>query len=195
MLLDEIRAALAGQAAEPATFRRLASALSAPALGLLLFLGGAASVGCNGAGLHGPAQGQDAGRPDVVDAKVAQPESNPDLPPVILMAPDARPVTDAMAPSQSDGAAVTIQDIMDSCNISDQQQQQILTCLATLGESWTTGLAEAFAGASCSLVGSDLNCFAMSRFCGGMYDMTISPDPNKPWICNPIIIYAGVRFV
>jgi hypothetical protein len=193
-LLDEIRAALARQTEEPASFRRLASALSAPALGLLLFLGGATSVGCDGTGLRAPAQAQDAGPAGAADAKVAQPDSTPDLPPTISIAPDARPVVDAMAPSQSDGAAVTIQDIMDSCNIPDQQQQQILTCLATLGASWA-GLSEEFAGASCSLVDSDLNCFAMSRFCGGMYDMTISPDPNKPWICNPIIIYAGVRFV
>jgi hypothetical protein len=183
-LLDEIRAALAGQAAEPATFRRLASALSAPALGLLLFLGGATSVGC-----------ADAGPVGAVDARVAQPESNPDLPPIILTAPDARPVTDAMAPSQSDGAAVTIQDIMDSCNISDQQQQQILTCLATLGESWTTGLAEAFAGASCSSVGSQLNCLGQSQLCGSYRYTATWSGPGSELICNPIIIYAGVRFV
>jgi hypothetical protein len=217
-LLDEIRAALACQTAESATFRRLASALSAPALGLLLFLGGAASVGCGGSGLHGLAQ--DAGPPAVVDAAqppsqpdasspitlpdappapapvdAAQPEANRDLPPVI---PDARPATDvAVAPSQSDGPAVTIQDIMQSCNIPDWEQQQILTCLATLGGSWT-GLAEAFAGDDCSFVYSQLSCLARSTLCGGMYEITTSSgtlDPNTPWICRGIPVYLGVRFV
>jgi hypothetical protein len=219
-LLDEIRAALACQTAEDATFRRLASALSAPALGLLLFLGGVASVGCDRTGLRGPAQARDAGPPAVVDAAqppsqpdasspinlpdappapapvdAAQPEANRDLPPVI---PDVRPATDvAVAPSQSDGPAVTIQDIMQSCNIPDWEQQQILTCLATLGGSWT-GLAEAFAGDDCSFVYSQLSCLARSTLCGGMYEITTSSgylDPNTPWICRPIIIYAGVRFV
>ena len=105
-LLDEIRAAMARQTAEPATFRRLASALSAPALGLLLLLGGATSIGC------ADAKVAQEGSPD---AKVAQPEANPDLPPTFFVPPDARLATDvAMTPTQSDGAAVTIQDIMDS---------------------------------------------------------------------------------
>jgi hypothetical protein len=226
-LLDEIRATLACQTAEPATFRRLAAALSAPALGLLLFLGGAASVGCNSTGLHGPAPMQDAGPPDIVDTSTTQPasepdasipldladaprapdiadaarsEASPDLPSIKITIPDAPPArdagtaTDAVAVSQTDGAAVTIQDIMDSCNIPDQTQQQILTCLAKLGDSWA-GLAEEFAGANCSLVSSDLGCLAQSTMCGRPYEITYPSDPNMPWICRPIIIYAGVRFV
>jgi len=221
-LLDEIRAVLACQSAEPATFRRLASALSAPALGLLLFLGGAASVGCSSAGLR---QAQDASPPAVVDATVvppeaspdgpvfvtfpdaqtapvvadatvAQPEANRDLTPPDLTIPDAGPATDVtMAPSQSDGATVTIKDIMDSCNISAQAQQPILACLARLGGSW----AEGFAGANCSFVYSQLSCLAESQLCGG-FDL-IEPssgttlDPNTPWICHPVLLYIGVRFV
>jgi hypothetical protein len=192
-LLDEIRAALARQTEEPATFRRLASALSAPALGLLLLLGGATSVGCDGTGLRAPAQVQDASPPAVVDA--AQPEANRVL--IVVgptTIPDARPATDAVAPSQSDGAAVTIEDIMDSCNITGLLREQILACLAKLGESWA-GLAAGFAGASCSLVDSDLACFVQSQMCGGPNTITFPSDPNAPWICRPLIIYAGVRFV
>jgi hypothetical protein len=202
-LLDEIRAALACQTAEPATFRRLAAALSAPALGLLLFLGGAASVGCGDSGLHGGAQAQDASpstvtnlpdapiTPKVPDA--ARPEANPNIIPIRPTIPDARPATDAVAVSQSDGAAVTIQDIMDSCNIPDQTQQQVLACLAKLGNSWA--LAEEFAGANCDLVSSDLDCFLRSQFCWGADEITYPSDPNMPWICKPVLVYIGVRFV
>ena len=209
-LLDEIRAALASQSTQPASFRRLAAALSAPALGLLLFLGGAASVGCSNAGLH---QAQDAGAPGIVDAsvaqpdaatsiadaprtpnavdaKVAQPEANLDLPRITL--PDARPATDAVAPRQSDGATVTIQDIMDSCNIPDQQQAQVLDCLGRLGESWTTGVASVLAGSDCNYVATQLNCFTYSQSCLlGAPDF----DPNTTPICKPMPVYIGVRFV
>ena len=215
-LLDEIRAALALQTAGPASFRRLASALSVPALGLLLLLGGVASVGCGGSGLH--AQARDAGPPDVVDTTqptpdasipitlpdappapsvvdAAKPEASPDLPRTVLTIPDARPATDVgVAPRQSDGGTVTIQDIMDSCNIPDQEQQQILTCLATAGDGWA-GLLEELAGLNCSLVGADLNCFGQSMVCGGMNEITFPSDPNAPWICRGIPVYIGVRFV
>jgi hypothetical protein len=213
-LLHEIRAALACQTAEPATFRRLAAALSAPALGLLLFLGGAASVGCGDSGLR--AQAQDASPADastvtsLPDAPItpkvpdaAKPEANPDLPYIKLPdgppAPDAAAATDAVAASRSDGAAVTIQDIMDSCNIPDQTQQGILVCLAQMGDSWAGFLAEGFAGDDCSFVESQLSCLIRSTLCGGMYEISPSSgtslDPNTPWVCKPIIIYAGVRFV
>lgn len=200
-LLDEIRAALARQTAEPATFRRLASALSAPALGLLLLLGGVTSVGCDRAGLHGSTHSPDAGPLGGGDAKVAQPEANPDLPPFILiapdaisMAPDARLATDvAMAPSQSDGGTVTIQDIMDSCNIPDQVQESVLGCLAGLRESWTTGIAEALAGSPCDWIARQLGCFWYSHNCSGTVSQDF--DPKTTPLCDPIILYAGVRFV
>jgi len=185
-LLDEIRAALARQTAEPATFRRLASALSAPALGLLLLLGGATSVGC------ADAKVAQQGSPD---AKVAQPEATPDIPPHWVV-PDV-----AMAPGQSDGAAVTIQDIMDGCNIPDQQQQAIRACLATLGVSWSTALAEVLAGTSCDLVVDQISCLVRSQLCGGpIYNVVARPgssdwDANAPWVCEPVLMYVGVRFV
>ena len=152
-LLHEIRAALACQTAEPATFRRLAAALSAPALGLLLFLGGAASVGCGDSGLH--AQAQDAGPPDASTVtncarrtrrrpRSVMPRSpKPTLTSHDIMLPDAppaemlRPLQMLWQPVSPMGAAVTIQDIMDSCNIPDQTQQQVLACLAKLGDSWS----------------------------------------------------------
>ena len=238
-LLDEIRSALAQQSTAPASFRRLATALSAPALGLLLFLGGAVSVGCDRTGLPGqdagvvdakvPASQPDASSfvaipdsavppPAPVDARIAHPEANPDglilvtlpdaspapvdarvaqtetdrdLPPTI--APDARPATDVAVPSSPDGAAVTIQDIMDICNISTPLQQQVLACLAKLGDSWPGPLSS---GINCSALESDLYCFTQWRgFCGGVFDIKFPSDPNAPWTCAPIPVYLGVRFV
>ncbi|HJX51134.1 MAG TPA: hypothetical protein VJ801_00065, partial [Polyangia bacterium] len=200
-LLDEIRAALAGQATEPGTFRRLASALSAPALGLLLLLGGVASVGCDRTGLHGSTQAQDAGLAGVADAKVAQPEANPDLPPTIfvppvLTTPDARSVADVeMAPRQSDGGTVTILDIMQACNIPDDQQQRIMGCLSTMRASWTTGIVELLAGTDCYTVAGALRCDPWDDCSEALLGVGAEFDPTMPAICRPMPIYLGVRFV
>jgi hypothetical protein len=210
-LLDEIRTALAGQTAEPSTFRRLASALSAPALGLLLLLGGVASVGCDRSGLHGSTQAQDAGLAGVADAKVAQegspdakvaqPEANPDLPPTIFMppvltTPDARSVADVeMAPRQSDGGTVTILDIMQACNIPDDQQQRIMGCLSVMRASWTTGIVELLAGADCYTVAGALRCDPWDACSEALLGVGAEFDPTMPTICRPMPIYVGVRFV
>jgi hypothetical protein len=87
-LLDEIRASLAQQTADPpsATFRRLASSLSAPALALLLLLGGAASVGCDQTTLHSTpdaatqdlADARDTATQDLADAIKSQPDTKAD---------------------------------------------------------------------------------------------------------------------
>jgi len=193
----------------------------------LLLLGGVTSVGCDHTGLHRSTPVQDAGPLGGVDTSVVQPVSQPDAaisitlpdaPPVrgvvdargagpeagrevlpVGLIPDAALATDvATAASQSDGATVTIQDIMDSCNIPAQQQQGIRACLATLGGSWAEGLAEGFAGANCSFAYSQLDCLARSQLCGGFYMITSSTgslDPNTPWTCEPVLLYVGVRFV
>jgi hypothetical protein len=130
--------------------------------------------------------------PNVVDARVAKPEANPDIPPLNLTTPDARPATDvAFAPSQSDGAPVTIQDIMDSCNIPEQQQVLVLGCLARLSASWTTGMAEVLAGINCNYVAGELGCFVGSANCMAMGPQDFDPGA----ICMPIPVYVGVRFV
>jgi hypothetical protein len=252
-LLDEIRAALAVQAAEPATFRRLASALSTPALGLLLLLGGAATVGCDSSALHGPTH--DAGLPGATDATVTQsastpdvallpveaPDASPDTPlmvpdalaplapdtplaldafarnpdvalnpvdvpdasPDLSLAPDASPDTsqvardalasrspDGLAVTQSDGATVTIQDIMQSCNMS---AQAVLDCLARLRASWTTGMAEALAGQDCQTISNDISCF-LQKNCSGAPSSS-EFNPTTAFYCPPMPVYLGVRFV
>jgi hypothetical protein len=211
-LLDEIRAVLARGTAEAPTFRRLASALSAPALGLLLLLGGTITVACDRSTLRQTTANRDAGSPATTDSKVAQPEASPDIAPAtapdlgpspsspdvatatapdLAHLPDALLAFDAVAPSSNDGATVTIQDIMEACNISSAS---ILSCLATLRASWSKGMADSLAGVACDTVSNDLFCFAQNSCTGG-------PPPAgdfnaaTAFYCPPMLIYLGVRFV
>ena len=186
-LIEEIRTALAEQSSAPATFRRLASSLSTSALGLLLFLGGAASVGCASDPLHST----DAATMGLADARLSEPETTIIL--TLPEQPDTRSPWDAVTIGP-DGATVTIQDIMDSCNVPSQLQTSVLACLATLRSSWSTGMAAVLAGQNCATVSNQLGCFASSYAC-----LTGPPtsefDPQSTPICQPVLIYLGVRFV
>jgi hypothetical protein len=192
-LIDEIRASLAQQTADPptATFRRLASSLSTPALALLLLLGGAASVGCDQTTLHST---PDAATQNLADAAKTQPDTKADA--VVFLLPDMTLDTKSLnAPtSNPDGAAVTIQDIMQSCDMSDDEQANVLACLSNLRNSWTTGMASALEGNYCPEVSRLLNCFVNKPTCTPPYasDEFAPGDLN---ICKPTIIYFGVRFV
>lgn len=195
-LIEEIRAALARQAADtPAsTFRRLAASLSAPALGLLLFLGGAATVGCAREPLKGSSR--DAATLGSPDTSSPQPEAKADGPTFIQFpdtrpAPDTSPTKDAVA-TGPDGATVTIRDIMDSCNIPAQQQASVLACLSRLRTSWSTGMASVLAGQDCTRIANELSCFS-SQTC--MIPPAQDFDPATTRICQSVMVYLGVRFV
>lgn len=205
-LVDEIRVALARQASgiPTSTFRRLAASLSAPALGLLLFLGGAASIGCAREPLKGSSQTRDAatlGLPDSSGSRaetktdgavyIQLPDTRPGPDTAPALAPDTSPARDAVT-SGPDGATVTIQDIMDSCNIPSQQQANILACLSGLRSSWSTGMASVFAGQDCVTVANQLNCFA-GQTC--MMPPSGDFDPASTRICQPVLVYIGVRFI
>jgi hypothetical protein len=206
-LIDEIRAALARQTAEtPASsFRRLAATLSAPALGLLLFLGGAATIGCSREPLKGLSQTHDAATVDLRDAIGAQPETKADSS-IYLQFPDSKPASPdiASAPDRSppkdsvstapDGGAVTIQDIMDSCNIPADEQGAILACLGAMGSSWSEGIASALAGKDCNFVTGVLEC-SPSEVCGARQSYPRTFDPSNPRLCEPVLVYIGVRFI
>ena len=198
-LIDEIRAALESQSGEPSTFRRLASALSAPALGLLLLLGGATTVGCDESPLHGRTPSDAASVPGENDAKGEDSkdgESTSDagfvLPPIIILdaAPRKDVLPDVFAPSSIDGGQVTIQDIMTACNVPDVNQTAVLNCLSTMRASWTTGMVQALAGQNCNNVEADLSCFVEN----GCWMAPNDFDPSA-FICRPVMIYYGVRFV
>lgn len=206
-LLDEIRACLARQAGEPTTasFRRLAGGLSAPALGLLLLLGGATTVGCDNGPMKSGSKPQDAAA-QAADGKSAQPDARSDSPPFIILPPptdaaSVRPSGPGDAPAWDavavgpDGAVVTIQDIMNSCNIADWQQTEVLSCLAALRASWTTGLAQELAGQGCAAVASRLDDFECTMApCQALGASDEFAAGDVPY-CKPVLIYLGVRFV
>jgi hypothetical protein len=206
-LLDEIRASLAQQTADPpsATFRRLASSLSTPALALLLLLGGAASVGCDQTTLHSTpdaatqdlAGARDTATQDLADAIKSQPDTKADTSVIILpdvpTRSDARDTLNATT-SGPDGATVTIQDIMQSCNISSDDQKRVLGCLSQMRDSWNAGLTSKLAGADCADVTSQLNCSTYNSDCAYQSSTTDFNLANLP-LCRPVIIYLGVRFV
>jgi hypothetical protein len=207
-LIDEIRAALARQTSETlgSSFRRLAAALSAPALGLLLLLGGAATVGCSHEPLNRSSQTHDAATSDLRDAIGAQPETKADSS-IYLQFPDTKPASPdvASAPDRSlprdavstgpDGGAVTIQDIMDSCNIPVDQQGMILGCLGAMDSSWRDGIASALAGQDCNSVTDVLEC-RPGEVCTAMQQLSRTFDPsNLSRLCAPVLVYLGVRFI
>jgi hypothetical protein len=141
----------------------------------------------------------------VADAKSVQPEAkadtpifitlppSPDVSPYTYVPPDVAPPWDAVAVGP-DGATVTIQDIMNSCNVSSQEQSDVLACLSFLRTSWTTGLAQELAGKSCSAVDDRLDAFGCSS---GPCQPGVAPDfvAGATPFCQPLLIYMGVRFV
>jgi hypothetical protein len=232
-LLDEIRTALARDPSQASCFPRLAAALSAPALALLLLLGGAATVSCNSSGLRQSGAQQDSGtpvgadtaepRPDLAaDAATGQPtdighdttagpadawrDTSADTAADASPAPDVAPartsdardsadglvLRDAVAPRTSDGGVVTIQDIMQVCNVPQAERTSVLNCLASMRESWNEAVPAALAGLPCELVTTDLNCFLRTP-CGSPLSYG-EFDPNFAFYC-PIPVYIGVRFV
>lgn len=203
-LLEEIRACVAQQPAEPAlAFRRLAQGLSAPALGLLLLLGGVTTVACEGSPLSSsrvPDAAVADTRPGQPDSPPAPSDTRPDGAPdnsIYLVLPDLPPAQQDVREAAStgpDGAKVTLQEIMDSCNLTSYTQAAVLKCLATLRESWTTDLLKYLAGKDCNTVATALACGG-----GLMCEPYLSPnagfDPGLLPLCTPVFIYVGVRFV
>jgi|GEM_PF-3034962 len=205
-LLDEIRAALSKQATEPqpGAFRQLAHGLTAPALGLLLLLAGVTTVGCDSSSLHGAGK-SDAGMADAAvadasaDGQAGQPDSTPDNSIFLKLdgittrdlPVDPAPTRDAVS-TGPDGATVTIQDIMESCNIPSETQSMVLMCLAGLRKSWSTGTAAMLAGKDCATVSAALDCRSYDQ-CNP--SLPAEFDPMALRLCESIIIYLGVRFV
>jgi hypothetical protein len=213
-LLDEIRTCLAKQTGGTGSaFRRLAQGLSAPALGLLLLLGGAVTVGCDKTSMSARTQDAalaDAGQSDTVpgppdlgpDSTTAQPDGRPDSQPdsdLHITLPDAPLGKSDIKEASStapEGGAVTIQDIMDSCNIPKDNQGMVLACLSKLQGSWSAALADYLAGKDCNIVVAALNCdTSLYSQCYRGSSSTPDFDPEQLPLCRPIPIYIGVSFV
>lgn len=203
-LLDEIRACLATQPSEarPGAFRQLAQGLTAPAVGLLLLLGGATTVGCEASSLHTAPAKPDAA---MVDSRKEQPEIGSDTAPDLrIVLPDLPPASPDLRPSTHDtrdavnrgpdGGTVTLRDIMDSCNISSSTQGWVLACLAALHESWTTGVTALLAGKDCDVVSAAVEPCSYASSCSNV-PLPSEFDGTVPRLCAPVLIYMGVRFV
>jgi hypothetical protein len=89
---------------------------------------------------------------------------------------------------------VTLQEIMDSCNLNSYTQAAVLKCLASLQESWTSDLPRYLAGKDCNTVATALACGG-----GLMCQPYLAPNagfhPELLPLCTPVYIYVGVRFV
>jgi len=198
-LLSEIRSALAASKGQPTGFRRLASALSAPAVAMLLLLGGTTTVGCdNTARLQGTA-----------DA-TSDPTPEPDTDPVSDPPPDYCAevladitVNDAPCDVEMEGeeclhACKSFEEIVVECVPEDSTSLhggdarcKYIDCIQTMHESWRTGLTELFACWDCRTIEHKLSC-DLDSFCrypdDSEFDLETFLDA-----CH-CCIYVGVRF-
>jgi len=164
-LLVEIRSALEGRGRGRGGFQRLASALSVPAAGLLLVIGGAVTLGC---------EEKDGTSAD------ATTETSPDS---------------TGDPKQDVGCSASIEQMLDICVEDPGYRSQVTTCLAALDSSWRTGLAEALACEDCDAVLFHLQCLTagLADVCddpssAGTFDLeTFVEQCSTP-------VYLGLRF-
>jgi hypothetical protein len=195
-LLGEIRSALAARRRGAGRFRRLARRLSAPALGLLLVLGGAATAGCYGS--HGE-EDEDGSGTDVVDVRPedAAPE---DAGAEDAVPEDARP-DDAADDAGCDASGAVFEEILARCMPGDEEwivrrRAEVLACIAALHESWRAGLTEHYACAPCWEFENDISTCLIEGYLptcehpedAGEFDLDRFLDNCA------VLIYVGVRF-
>ena len=184
-LLEEIRRALPCTAETTGAFRRLAQALSAPAAGLLVLLGGVATVGCESStALRGHADAAADVELDVPDAVDHGSEDT-----------YVDPITDPAEPDTGcEHAGMALGEIIDECITYEGSRIFYHACLDALHESWTTGLSEYFQCQPCSEVEFLLSCLTGNEdFCSrpelaGEYDLETLLDNCM------VVLYVGVRF-
>ncbi|MFH1434929.1 MAG: hypothetical protein ABIJ56_04340 [Pseudomonadota bacterium] len=180
-LLEEIRSCLDGRGGERGRFRRLASALSIPAMGLLFILGGAATTGCyDSSDLVGD------GETDGDVAHEADAAQDPDIDPD----PDPDPDPD-LEPECVPGDR-TLEEMIVECVEDEAQLTYYLECIDALNESWRIGLRDLFACKDCYEVHHYLyDC--LWRACddpaaAGEFDL-------EEFLDNCMMpVYLGVRF-
>jgi hypothetical protein len=210
-LLDEIQAAVVQAPSTKGSFAKLASALSLPAVALLLLLGGVATVGC-GSQTSLSVSRRDAAQDILVptDASTANPEdasvvslpksdvggstSNDDSPVFTFPPrPDAAVIADT-APRLCDGAC-SIEDIMAACGMAPGSRQSVSACIERLRTSWREGLTSGIAARSCDDIGTILS-YCLPNYCQPGNVSTSDFDPNILGCQMPPVypIYIGIRF-
>jgi len=217
-LLDEIRRALTGQQRGRGGFRKLTSALSPPAIGLLAMLGGIASQGCYLTDATSDDADTKVSRVEDAQAKDARAEADQKIRDSGVE--DARteadqairdsgvdagvkpPDTGVNALETCETKALTISEIVNCCLPSGygyeaEVRKQALTCINGLNAAWRTGLEELFQSENCDMIISQLKDCLLSE-CAGV-DCSNPQDAGEfdrdaflENCCYPI--YIGVRF-
>lgn len=138
-LLAEIRSALENRTRGRGGFRKLAAALSVPAMGLLFVIGGVATVGCE----------DEASETDTDTAADTAPDEAGDtvLDTAVDPGPDTRPEV-----THDVGCDSTLGEMIDMCVPDETWRNEINACLDALHGSWRTGLEEMLACESCYAV-------------------------------------------
>ena len=135
-LLEEIRSSLDGRGAGTGRFRRLASALSIPAMGLVFILGSAATTGCyDSSNLTGDTETEADVMPeaDAAGDPLIDPDPDPDPDPEPECVPGDR----------------TLEEMIMECVEDESQREYYLECIDALKESWRSGLRDLFACEDC----------------------------------------------
>jgi hypothetical protein len=187
-LLAEIRSALDGRTQGRGGFRRLASALSMPAVGMLVVMGGVATAGCE----------DKSSSEDAVEDALSDFPAETAVDPV----PDPEPEPAEDPAAELDAAtdvecSETMSDIVELCVSDAGQRTQILECLDSLHESWHTELEEFLACAPCDSV----QFWLVDCLLDGFREACTDPSSAGTFDLDAFIdncstpIYLGLRFV
>ena len=132
-LLEEIRSSLDGRGGKQGRFKRLASALSMPAMGLLFILGGAVTAGCD---YSSSLQGDDDADVDVMHEADSAGDSSADP----LNEPECVP------------GDQTLEQMIGACLTDGPETVEFIECIDQMHASWRDGLEELFACEDCTQV-------------------------------------------
>lgn len=193
-LLTEIRRKLDGRRKSRGRFRALASALSAPAMGVLFILGAAVTAGCySSSELRGDGweDAADVAHDHDGDADAAPDPSGDGTAETMdgRVDPVVDPVPDEVA-CEHEGE--TIQEIIAECVTDDTSRAYYRQCVNALNESWKVGLKELFNCEPCNEIYQQLSD-CLSWRCSdpasqGEFDAEEFLDN-----CS-VVFYLGVRF-
>jgi hypothetical protein len=180
-LVEELRAAATRNEAGGG-FRRLARGLSAPAIGLLMLLAGAATAGCeHDQSIAGDASADSA----VVDAAADT---------TTVDAPDApEPRVDPGCVNEG----LTFDEIVAECVADAETRERVLACVDALHSSWRTGLREHFECMSCHDVSEDIGLCLLYPWGGSTCEAPedVGEFDLEAFLDNcAALIYLGVRF-
>lgn len=213
-LLEEIRVAAAAFPDAKGSFVKSLASLSAPAMSLLLLLGGVMTAGCyQNTGVDEDGVGADAGTSGDADVDGdsdadtdgdtdtngdGDTDTKGDLDSDLDSDPDTAEATDTLDSDSGDGTdGKTLESIIEQVVADPDEQADILACIDSLHESWYSGLEELFRGESESQILDDLRCLMDNRFSSSLCsDPEAAPEYSYDALLNNciVVVYLGVKF-